>query len=43
MRWVTDSDTGDTAMHVAAAVGNIKAFDATAQSFGGNGVATAGS
>ncbi|KAF4920654.1 hypothetical protein CGCVW01_v006699 [Colletotrichum viniferum] len=34
MRWVTDPDTGDTAMHVAAAVGNIKAFDATAQSFG---------
>ncbi|EQB50609.1 hypothetical protein CGLO_09935 [Colletotrichum gloeosporioides Cg-14] len=34
MRWVTDPDTGDTAMHVAAAVGNMKAFDATAQSFG---------
>ncbi|KAL3294315.1 Ankyrin repeat-containing domain protein [Colletotrichum asianum] len=34
MRWVTDPDTGDTAMHVAAAVGSIKAFDATAQSFG---------
>ncbi|KAI8309033.1 Rubrofusarin-specific efflux pump aurT [Colletotrichum sp. SAR11_240] len=34
MRWVTDPDTGDTAMHVAAAVGNIKAFDATTQSFG---------
>ncbi|WYZ43527.1 hypothetical protein EsH8_VI_001226 [Colletotrichum jinshuiense] len=36
MRWVTDPDTGDTALHAAAAAGNIDAFSAITKSFGRN-------
>ncbi|KAL0930534.1 uncharacterized protein CTRU02_214609 [Colletotrichum truncatum] len=34
MRWVTDPVTGDTAVHVAAAAGNIEGFKVIARSFG---------